>query len=101
MEANLVDRSYNSERGRKQGQVAIIYGRTMTLHDTEELHDDLRRRTDENLALSTALGVDNVVLHIVSAYPPCSKTRSTHQAVIEDRDADHGGRATKAGSKRL
>ena len=34
----------------------------MTLHDAEELDDDLRGRTDEDLALATALGVDNVVL---------------------------------------
>ena len=34
----------------------------MTLHDTEELDDDLRRGADEHLALSTALGVDDVVL---------------------------------------
>ena len=37
---------------------------TMTLHDREELDDDLRRRTNEDLALATALGVDNVVLYI-------------------------------------
>ena len=36
---------------------------TMTLHDAEELHDNLRRRTDENLALAAALSVDNVILH--------------------------------------
>ena len=35
---------------------------TMTLHDSKELDDDLRGRTDEDLALATALGVDNVVL---------------------------------------
>ena len=34
----------------------------MTLHDSEELDNDLRRRTDEDLALATALGVDDVVL---------------------------------------
>ena len=34
----------------------------MTLHDTEELDHDLRGRTDENLALSTPLSVDNVFL---------------------------------------
>ena len=36
----------------------------MTRHDTEELDDDLRRVTDEDLALAAALGVDNVVLRI-------------------------------------
>lgn len=34
----------------------------MTLHDTKELDDDLRGRTDQNLTLATALSVDNVVL---------------------------------------
>ena len=34
----------------------------MTLHDTEELDDDLGARADEHLALATALSVDNVVL---------------------------------------
>ena len=36
--------------------------RTVTLHDAEELDDNLRGRTDEDLALATALGVDDVVL---------------------------------------
>ena len=36
---------------------------TMTLHDTEELDDDLRRRTDEDLTLAATLSVDNVVLY--------------------------------------
>ena len=40
---------------------------TMTLHDTEELDDDFRGRTDENLALATALSVDNVVLNTVDS----------------------------------
>ena len=35
----------------------------MTLHDTEELDDDLRGRAHEDLALATTLGVDNVVLY--------------------------------------
>ena len=34
----------------------------MALHDSEEFDNDLRRRTDEDLALATALGVDDVVL---------------------------------------
>jgi hypothetical protein len=34
----------------------------MTLHDTEEFHHDLRGRANENLALSTALSIDNVFL---------------------------------------
>ena len=36
----------------------------MALHDAEELDDDLGGRTDENLALATALGIDDVVLYI-------------------------------------
>jgi hypothetical protein len=35
---------------------------TMPLHDTEEFYHDLRGRAYENLALSTALSVDNVFL---------------------------------------
>jgi hypothetical protein len=34
----------------------------MSLHDTQEFYDDLGGRSDEDLALSTALGVDDVVL---------------------------------------
>ena len=44
----------------------------MALHDGEELDDDLGRRADEDLAFSTALGVDDVV-----------------QAVVKHRYADH------------
>jgi hypothetical protein len=36
----------------------------MALHDREELHNDLRGRSDKNLALSPALSIDNVVLVI-------------------------------------
>ena len=39
----------------------------MTLHHAQELHNDLGRRADEDLALATALGVDNVVLREVSS----------------------------------
>lgn len=45
---------------------------SVALHDTEELDDDLGGRTDENLALATALSVDNVV-----------------EAVVKDGYADH------------
>ena len=38
--------------------------RTMALHDTEELDDDLGRGADEDLALAAALSVDNVVLRV-------------------------------------
>ena len=34
---------------------------TMLLHDRQELDNDLRRRTDENLSLSTLLSVVDVV----------------------------------------
>ena len=36
----------------------------MTLHDTEELDDDLRRGADEHLALAATLGIDDVVLRM-------------------------------------
>jgi len=42
---------------------------TMTLHDSEELHNDFRRRPDKNLALSTALSIDNIVLKIQQINP--------------------------------
>lgn len=35
---------------------------TMTLHDMQELDDDLGRRPNEDLALATTLRVDDVVL---------------------------------------
>jgi hypothetical protein len=34
----------------------------MTLHHAQEFDDDLGRRTNEDLALATALRVDDVVL---------------------------------------
>jgi hypothetical protein len=34
---------------------------TVLLHDGQELDDDLGRRTDENLSLSTLFGVVDVV----------------------------------------
>ena len=44
----------------------------MTLHDTEELDDDLRGRTNEDLALATALGVDDVVLIGCKQFVACA-----------------------------
>ena len=44
--------------------------RTVTLHDAKELDDDFRGRANQDLALATALGVDNVVLKDESA---CSR----------------------------
>ena len=37
----------------------------MALHDAQELDNDLRGRADEHLALSTALGVDDVVQAVI------------------------------------
>jgi hypothetical protein len=42
------------------------YAHTMPLHDTEELHHDLGGRANENLALSTALSIDDVFLQTMS-----------------------------------
>jgi hypothetical protein len=42
---------------------------TMTLHHGEEFHNDLRRRPDQDLALSTALSIDDVVLMIQRINP--------------------------------
>jgi len=44
----------------------------MSLHDTQEFYNDLGRRPDENLTLSTALSIDDVV-----------------EAIVEDGNADH------------
>jgi hypothetical protein len=35
---------------------------TVALHDAQEFDDNFGGRTDEDLALATTLGVDNVVL---------------------------------------
>jgi hypothetical protein len=35
---------------------------TMTLHDGQEFDDDFGRRSDENLSLSSPLGVDDAIL---------------------------------------
>lgn len=64
----------------------------MTLHDREELDDDLRGRTDEDLTLAPALGIDNVVLdntsqplslHVqrnhIDLYSRGSHSKNTHQ----------------------
>lgn len=40
----------------------------MTLHDTQELDNDLGGRTDEHLTLASALGIDNVVLRCKCQY---------------------------------
>jgi hypothetical protein len=45
---------------------------TVLLHDGQELNDDLGRRTDENLSLTTAFGVVDVV-----------------QTIVQDGDSDH------------
>ena len=47
-----------TQRGIELNRMAL----TMTLHDTEELDDDLRRGANEHLALAATLSVDNVVL---------------------------------------
>jgi hypothetical protein len=38
----------------------------MPLHYTEEFHYNLRRRADENLALATALSIDDAFLQTVA-----------------------------------
>lgn len=52
---------------------------TMTLHDGQELNNHLGGGTDENLALTALLGVVDAL-----------------KAIVEDRDADHGGKITTA-----
>ena len=48
--------------------------RTVTLHDSEELDDDLGARSDQDLALAGLLGVVDAV-----------------EGIVEDGGADHGG----------
>lgn len=62
----------------------------MSLHDTEELDNDFRGRADKDLALATALSVDDVVQAVVlplmmSIGLNRQRQASTHQ----DRDANH------------
>lgn len=38
--------------------------RTVSLHDRKEFDDDLGRRSDEDLTLAPALGIDNVILRM-------------------------------------
>lgn len=45
--------------------MGIIQTLTMTLQDTKELDDHLGRRADEDLALSPALSIDNIVQAVV------------------------------------
>ena len=63
----------------------------MTLHDTEELDDDLRRGADEYLALAAALSVDNVVQAVVLDEISVERALQ-HTATYQDGHADHGGR---------
>lgn len=42
---------------------------TVTLHDAQELDDDLRGRADEHLALAATLGIDDVVEAVVLQKP--------------------------------
>jgi hypothetical protein len=69
-----INRSYHSEfitrwlnhwrrhRGDKRKGKSRENTHTMALHNTEEFYHDLRRRANENLALSTPLSIDNVFL---------------------------------------
>jgi hypothetical protein len=55
-------RGYSSRTIAEENRLKMEGAHTMTLHDTEEFDHDLRGRTDESLALSTPLSVDNVIL---------------------------------------
>jgi len=48
---------------------------TVPLHDTQEFYNNLGGRSDENLALATALSIDNVVKAVVLTNP----LSSTHK----------------------
>lgn len=58
----------------------------MALHDTEELHDDLGGRSNKDLTLSPAFGIDNIVLrwcNVRNIYISNSGL-TTHEAVVLD-----------------
>lgn len=59
----------------------------MALHDGEELDDDLGGRPDEDLALATALGIDDVVLCMPHQHHPhvAPAEARTHEAVVLSR----------------
>lgn len=62
---------------------------TVLLHDREGLDDDLGRRSDEDLSLSSSFGVDDRVLPRVSACPACPLRvfrSSIPPAIPSDRD---------------
>jgi hypothetical protein len=52
----FVNRSYHSERRTTSTSL------TMSLHDTQEFYNNLGGRPDEDLALASSLGINNVVL---------------------------------------
>ncbi len=54
----------------------------MTLHDTEEFDNDLRGGTNENLALSTPLSIDNVFLRDAFRRMNVNSPSKFYQAVI-------------------
>jgi len=61
----------------------------MTLHDTEELDNDLGRRTNKNLTLSTALGIDDIVQAVVLTSSVMLIYQGITQNTHQDGDADH------------
>jgi len=61
----------------------------MTLHDTEELDNDLGRRTNKNLTLSTALGIDDIVQAVVLTSSVMLIYQGITQTTHQDGDTDH------------
>jgi hypothetical protein len=89
----LVDRSYML-RCKKEIYAylaSLKEEHTVTLHDAEELDNDLRRGSDEDLALATALSVDDVVLkrtckdRVASMQDQQRYTPSSHSTVMHVR----------------
>lgn len=64
----------------------------MSLHDSEELDDDLGRWANEDLAFSTTLGVDNIVQSIILCLvaDQLAIVDKKENRAHEDRYADHG-----------
>lgn len=79
-------------------------GLTVLLHNREELDDDLGRRSDQDLALAFAFGIDNAVESVVlyrevrcqrtlrTKHVPEQLTRTEMRTMLEDYMGDLLGR---------
>ena len=60
---------------------------TMSLHDAQKFYDNLRGRSDENLALSSAFSIDDVILWVDdSQLRAIEAERNTYKAIVLSKD---------------